>query len=122
MSSLLPKTYRIFLEACEVSVDIGFHDFEIGQPQRLLVDIDVAVTGDAFAASDDVGQAWNYDVLRSEVRRLAATGRYNLQETFARAVFAFVAARPGVLALTVTTRKPDIYPDCRGVGVSLSSE
>ncbi len=46
---------------------------------------------------------------------------YNLQETLVRAIYDTIAARAGVTALRVSTRKPDIYPDCTGVGVELSS-
>ncbi len=47
--------------------------------------------------------------------------RFNLQETFVREIYDLVAARRGVTALRVSTRKPDIYPDCAGVGVELAS-
>jgi dihydroneopterin aldolase len=32
-----------------------------------------------------------------------------------------IAARRGVTGIRVSTRKPDIYPDCDSVGVELSS-
>ena len=32
---------RILLESLEVSTDIGFHDFEIGSPQRLKVTVEI---------------------------------------------------------------------------------
>ena len=56
-----------------------------------------------------------------EIGALANSRRFNLQETFVRAVYDLVAARRGVTALRVSTRKPDIYPDCAGVGVDLAS-
>lgn len=118
---LQPKTRKIVLEDFELRIDIGFHDFEVGNPQRLLVTVEVWVDERSFAARDEEASAWNYDFLRSEVSRLAAGRRFNLQETFVREVYDLVAARRGVSALRVSTRKPDIYPDCAGVGVELSS-
>ena len=46
LSGLVPenvrvRSQRIILEGLEVQADIGFHDFEIGSPQRLLVSIEV---------------------------------------------------------------------------------
>jgi dihydroneopterin aldolase len=38
-----------------------------------------------------------------------------------REIYDLVAARRGVSALRVSSRKPDIYPDCAGVGVELAS-
>jgi dihydroneopterin aldolase len=118
---LLPKTRKIVLEDYDLPVDIGFHDFEVGTPQRLIVTVEVWVDEPSFAAVDDRHQAWDYDFLRTEVDRLARSRRFNLQETLVREIFDLVAARRGVTALRVSSRKPDIYPDCAGVGVELAS-
>ena len=118
---LAPKTRKVVLEDYDVPVDIGFHDFEVGVPQRLIVTVEVWIDEQSFAASDERSLAWDYDFLRTEIGALANSRRFNLQETFVRAVYDLVAARRGVTALRVSTRKPDIYPDCAGVGVELSS-
>ena len=118
---LTPRTRKIVLEDYCLPVDIGFHDFEVGAPQRLYVTVEVWVDESSFAAEDDESVAWNYDFLRTEIGRLVDGRRFNLQETLARAVYDVVAARRGVTGLRVSTRKPDIYPDCAGVGVELSS-
>lgn len=118
---LKPRTRKIVLEDYELSVDIGFHEFEIGNPQRLLVTVEVWLDEVAFATDDDASGAWDYDFMRTEIGSLALSRRYNLQETLARAIYDLVAARRGVTALRVATRKPDIYPDCAGVGVDLAS-
>lgn len=119
--NLKPLTRKIILEGFALDVDIGFHDFEIGTPQRLLVTVEVWVDEASFPVDDEVAGAWNYDVLYGEMKRLAGARRYNLQETIARAIYDLVASRPGVTALRVATRKPDIYADCEGVGVDLAS-
>jgi dihydroneopterin aldolase len=119
--SLAPKTRKIVLEDYCIVTDIGFHDFEVGNPQRLLVTVEVWVDEGSFAAQDDASVAWNYDFLRHEIGQLAQSRRFNLQETFAREVYDMVAAQRGVTALKVSTRKPDVYADCAGVGVELAS-
>ena len=119
--SLQPRTRKIVLEDYRLDLDIGFHDFEIGNPQRLLVTIEVWVDERGFAAGDEAGRAWDYDFLRTEIGALVAGRRFNLQETVVREIYDLVAARRGVTALRVSSRKPDIYPDCAGVGVELTS-
>ncbi len=119
--ALAPRTRKIVLDGYELAVDIGFHDFEVGRPQRIIVGVEAWIDEASFAASDDARDAWDYDFLRSEIGAIARARRYNLQETLARAIYDFVAARRGVTALRVSTRKPDIYPDCAGVGVELAS-
>jgi dihydroneopterin aldolase len=118
---LAPKTRKIVLQDYCATVDIGFHEFEIGNPQRLLITVEVWLDEAAFAANDDESEAWNYDYLRTEIAQLTARQRFNLQETLARAIYDLVAARRGVTALRVSIRKPDVYPDCAGVGVDLAS-
>lgn len=111
----------IVLDELELDADIGFHDFEIGRPQRLLVTIEVWLNSHELPAGDDPANAWDYDFLRREVRLLASSRRYNLQETLAHAIYQLVAARRGVAALRVQTRKPDVYGDARSVGVEIAS-
>ena len=120
-AALAPRTRKIVLEGFSVSADIGFHEFEVGRPQRLLVGVEVWVDEQSFPTSDAVEDAWDYDVLRADIGALAGQGRYNLQETLARAIYDLVAARRGVTALRVSIRKPDVYSDCAAVGVELAS-
>ena len=118
---LRPRSARILLDSLEVKADIGFHDYEIGTPQRLLVTVEIWLDDARAPKDDDPAAAWDYDFLRSEVEELAAARRYNLQETLAHAIFERVAAFHGVAALRVVTSKPDIYADARGVGVEIAS-
>lgn len=119
--SLRPRSAKILLDSLEVMADIGFHDFEVGAPQRLLVTVEVWLQDVNAPHEDDPAHAWDYDYVRNQVIELAGRGRYNLQETLASAVYERLAAMHGVKAIRVTTSKPDIYRDASGVGVQLSS-
>jgi dihydroneopterin aldolase len=119
--SLRPRSAKILLVSLEVMADIGFHEFEIGAPQRLLVTVEVWLDDHQAPPEDDPGGAWDYDHVRRQVMELAAERRYNLQETLAEAIYLRLAAMRGVKALRVTTSKPDIYPNARGVGVEIAS-
>ena len=116
------RSSSIRIEELEVSTDIGFHDFEVGAPQRLLVTVEIWLENVEMPAGDDPAGTLDYDYLRSEVRALAQSRRYNLQETLAHAIYRRFAAISGVRALRVATSKPDIYPDAKGVGVEIASE
>lgn len=126
LSGLVPqhlkvRSARILLESLEVQADIGFHDFEVGAPQRLIISIEIWLEDVSVPKEDNPSHAWDYDFLRAQVQELAATGRYNLQETLAHAVFDRIAAFRGVKALRVRTSKPDVYPEAHGVGVEIAS-
>jgi dihydroneopterin aldolase len=126
LSGLVPanlkvRSQRILLEGLAVHADIGFHEFEIGAPQRLLVSVEVWLNDVEPPAEDHPAEAWNYDFLRTQVAELAGARRYNLQETLAHAIFERVAAFHGVRALRVRLSKPDVYPDAKAVGVEVAS-
>lgn len=126
LSGLVPerlaiRSVKIRLDSLEVMADIGFHDFEIGSPQRLLISVEVWLEDLAPPADDDAANAWNYDYLKREIERLAGARRYNLQETLVAVIYEWIAARDGVKALRVTSSKPDVYAAAQGVGVELAS-
>lgn len=119
--ALRPRQQRILIDQLEVMADIGFHEFEIGIPQRLLVSVELWIDDHAAPDDDAPERAWDYDFVVREVRALAAARRYNLQETLVHAIFARIGAARGISALRVTSIKPDVYPDARGVGVEIAS-
>ena len=112
---------KILLDSLEVMTDIGFHEFEVGNPQRLLISVELWLEDCSAPASDDPVEAWNYDYLKNEVIRIAQERRYNLQESLVHAIFQRVAAYRGVRALRIKSVKPDIYADAKGVGVEIAS-
>jgi 7,8-dihydroneopterin aldolase/epimerase/oxygenase len=119
--NLRPRSARIFLDSLEVMADIGFHEFEIGVPQRLLVTAEIWLDHIPAADCDDPAQAWDYDFVREQIQELAGARRYNLQESLAHAIYDRIASMRGVRALRVVTAKPDVYREARGVGVELAS-
>lgn len=120
-AAIRPRSARIFLDSLEVKADIGFHEFEIGSPQRVLISVDIWLDEIPDSDCDDPASAWDYDFVRQEVEAIVSGGRFNLQESLANAVFERFSAMHGVRALRVVTAKPDIYRNARAVGVELAS-
>ena len=118
---LMPKSARVIVDGLEVQADIGFHEFEVGQPQRLLISVEIWLEELAPPPGDDPAHAWDYDFVREQVMKLAVARRYNLQETLAHAIYMRLAGIRGVKALRVSTAKPDVYPDTHRVGVEYAS-
>ena len=115
------RQQRILIDRLEVMADIGFHAFEIGTPQRLLISVELWIDTADLPPDDAPEGAWDYDFVVREVRSLATERRYNLQETLLHAIFERIGAARGIAALRVTSTKPDVYPDAHGVGVEISS-
>ncbi len=120
-AALAVRSAKIHLDRLEVMTDIGFHDFEVGSPQRLLVSVEVWLDDPHPPADDAAAGAWNYDHLRIEIERIAGSRRYNLQETLVREIYDWAASRAGVKAVRVSSAKPDVYPNAHGVGVEIAS-
>lgn len=119
--SLRPVSRKVILEGMELMVDIGFHAAEIGVPQRVLVSVEVWLDAAHFPDDDRVASAWDYHWLHETLKAMTMGRRFRLQETLAHEIYALTAARQGVTALRVSTRKPDVYADCTSAGVVLSS-
>jgi 7,8-dihydroneopterin aldolase/epimerase/oxygenase len=108
----------MFLRGLSVQARIGIHDFELQTPQRLIIDIDVYVDlGQHTPKADQIQEVVDYDFLRALVHRRVARGHIHLQETLCDDVLTEILLHPAVKAAQVSTRKPDVYPDCEAVGV-----
>jgi len=117
---LLLQHRRLFLRGLEVQARIGIHGFEQLAPQRLLIDIDLYVSlQDTQVQHDQLDEVVDYDFVRQVVQQRLAQGHIGLQETLCDDIMAALMAHPGVMAAQVSTRKPDVYPDCEAVGVEI---
>ncbi|MGI8611813.1 MAG: dihydroneopterin aldolase, partial [Sphingomicrobium sp.] len=54
------RSSRVLLDSLEVQADIGFHEYEIGRPQRLLVTVEIWLEDVAPPDDDDPAAAWDY--------------------------------------------------------------
>ena len=106
--------YALFLKDHVAEARIGAHDFERGGPQRLVINVALAIRGDA--PSDDLAEAVDYDFLRDQVAKILSDGHLELQETVCVRLLDICKSRSSVAAVRVSTEKPDVYPDTVGVG------
>jgi dihydroneopterin aldolase len=109
----------ILLNGFEVDASIGVHDFERAAPQRLLIDIELHLASAAAPDDDHIDRVLDYDFLRAQTKALLAQRHYELQETLAHDIANFCLANREVKAVTVHTRKPDVYLDCASIGYRL---
>jgi len=109
---------RIFIEDLEVQASIGFHAFERQARQRVKISVALFVPVSASESNrDDVQDTLDYDRLREGISKLALERHFNLQETLIDEVLDFCLALGAVRAASVRTEKPDVYPDCKTVGI-----
>ena len=111
---------RLFLRNYEVMINIGVHDFEKKGEQRVFVNVDLYIPlAVSTPTADQLDEVVDYDFMRETIARRMAEGHVHLQETLCDDVARAMLAHPKVRAVCVSTMKPDVYPDCEGVGVEV---
>jgi dihydroneopterin aldolase len=113
---------RLFLRNYEVLINIGVHDFEKKGEQRVLINVDLYIPlALSTPKADHLAEVVDYDFMRETIAQRMAQGHVHLQETLCDDVARSMLAHPQVRAVRVSTMKPDVYPDCDGVGVEVFS-
>jgi dihydroneopterin aldolase len=113
---------RLFLRNYEVMINIGVHDFEKKGEQRVLINVDLYIPLALSTPKEDhLHEVVDYDFMRETIARRMAQGHIHLQETLCDDVLRAMLSHPYVRAARVSTMKPDVYPDCEGVGVEVFS-
>ena len=111
---------RLFLRNYEVMINIGVHDFEKKGEQRVLINVDLYIPLALSTPKEDhLNEVVDYDFMRVTIANRMAEGHVHLQETLCDDVVRAMLAHPNVRAVRVSTMKPDVYPDCEGVGVEV---
>lgn len=121
MSNNVDAKATILLEGFEVQIDIGIHEFEKQGKQRVLVDVELHLANGVIsaAASDRINDVLDYDFVTDGIKEIAELKHWNLQETLADAILSHVLSPEQVAGAVVTTRKPDVYPNARSIGLRL---
>ncbi|ACB32377.1 dihydroneopterin aldolase [Leptothrix cholodnii SP-6] len=111
---------RLFLLDYEVWINIGVHDFEKRGEQRVLINVDIYVPlALSTPTQDELDEVVDYDFIRRSIAERISKGHVHLQETLCDDVAEIMLGHPKVRAVRVSTQKPDVYPDCRSVGVEV---
>lgn len=104
----------IRLEDLEITMFLGIHDFERAAPQRVLICAEITVTGTDWQA----GRFFDYDRVADFIRGFNGA-RIDTQEELVSRIHGFVHGLEGVTHAAISSRKPDVYPDAKAVGVVL---
>ena len=111
---------RLFLRNYEVYINIGVHDFEKKGEQRVLINVDLYIPlAQSTPKADHLDEVVDYDFMRATIAERISKGHIHLQETLCDDVAKMMLGHPRVRAVCVSTMKPDVYPDCDGVGVEV---
>ena len=111
---------RLFLRNYEVLINIGVYEFEKKGEQRLLINVDLYIPlAVSSPTHDQLEEVVDYDFMRDTIAKRMSLGHVQLQETLCDDIVRAMLEHPRVRAARVSTMKPDVYPDCEGVGVEV---
>jgi len=111
----------VTVRGLRVTTQIGVTEEERAQPQNVLIDVTIELSGEAAANSDDLDHTVDYNDLVTEVEALAAGGERRLLERLAGEICDLVLRRYGVPGVTVEVAKesPPVTQDVAGISVRL---
>ncbi|MFM7050147.1 MAG: dihydroneopterin aldolase, partial [Polynucleobacter sp.] len=110
----------LFLKDYEVYINIGVHDFEKRAEQRVIFNVEIYVPLELNTPKQDrLEEVLDYDFIRKTIVERVKRGHIHLQETLCDEMVAAILEHPNVMAVRVSTAKPDVYPDWEAVGVEV---
>jgi dihydroneopterin aldolase len=110
----------LFLEDVVRDVDIGVHDFEIGNPQKVRFDIYVMISDILNPDNDDLNEVLNYEYLIHSLDEVLSIGRFSLLETLANRLLEEISTPASVKAASVVITKLDILDGDGKLGCSMT--
>ena len=103
--------YVTLLEGLEVPIRLGIHPGELAGPQRVRLSVRMTVAYPEPVANDRIEEVLDYDFVREGIHAMTRDRTFALQETLCDTIAALCLADERVIAVTVRSTKPDIYPD-----------
>ena len=113
---------KVFIEGLQVEAVIGIHPWERGVRQKLLLDVVMSFDNRVPAASDEIGDAHDYEAIATRLVAFASKTQVRLVETLAERCAALVLEEFGVRKVKLTLTKPGALPGARAVGVVVKRE
>lgn len=110
---------HLFVRDLTVTMPIGVHAREKAAAQRIVINVDLAVTDTPVIDTDRYADVVSYEKVVDCVRALAAAGHVHLVETLAERIAAACLEDRRVLSARVRIEKPDVFADCASVGIEV---
>lgn len=110
---------KVFIEGLQVEAVIGIHPWERGVRQKLLLDVVMSFDNRVPAASDEIGDAHDYEAIATRLVAFASKTQVRLVETLAERCAALVLEEFGVAMVRLKLSKPGAVRGASNVGVRI---
>ncbi len=113
------RMYRILVTDLLLMCSIGIHDHERLAPQRIRVNVDMAVLESPGPLDDDIANVVSYEDVITGIKCLIAGGHINLVETLAEGIAALCLDDRRVQSVRIRIEKLDVYAEAASVGIEI---
>lgn len=114
------RAWRVFIEELEVLASIGVYPHEQETRQRILVDIELEMTGAKTPREDRLAETVDYEAVSKAVVEMAREGHVQLVETLAERIARWCLKDQRVAAARVRVVKPEALTNARGSGCEIT--
>lgn len=111
---------HVFVRDLQLMCSIGIYEHELAAPQRVRVNLDLAVyEGEASAVADNIDNVVCYEQITKAVREVCDRDHTNLVETLAEEIAHVCLVHTQVRSARVRVEKLDVFEDAFSVGVEI---
>lgn len=122
-----PGLRHVFVRDMILTASIGIYPHEHRDPQRVRINVDLAVDDDTALAglmvgADELNRVVNYEKIVAIVRSIAGSGHTRLVETMAERIAEACLVDARVRTARIRVEKLDIFPDAFSAGVEVQRQ
>ncbi len=111
--------YRIVVRDLLLMCRIGIYEHERLAPQRVRINVDLAVSETVGDTGDDIANVYNYEDVISGTKSVIASRHIDLVETLAEEIASHCLKDARVEDVRVRVEKLDVYAEAESVGIEI---
>jgi dihydroneopterin aldolase len=127
LADSLRATRHMFIRDLVLNAWIGVHAHERGAPQRVRINLDLAVADDGAGDNisrpavgrDELSRVVDYEAIVKNVRAMVMAGHVQLIETLAERLAEACLNDPRIRVIRVRVEKLDVFADAAAAGVEV---
>ena len=110
---------HVFIRDLILTCLIGVHKHERKKPQRIRINLDLAVTEQSVISTDRLADVVCYEDVADRIRSIVNNGHVNLVETLAEKIASKCLEDRRIKAMRVRIEKLDVFKDAASAGVEI---
>ena len=110
---------HVFIRDLILTCLIGVHKHERKKPQRIRINLDLAVTEQSVISTDRLADVVCYEDVADKIRSIVNNGHVNLVETLAEKIASKCLEDRRIKATRVRIEKLDVFKDAASAGVEI---